>query len=458
MFVPADPACSEECSKAISMYVDTEMRESMKNKFLFKTVALVLTAGLLAGCSIENTAAGTPQTDKRNTSGAAEDDSIEFAAPNRSYLENSDNRYNTVFNKKTGYTEELVQYRLDGTKVKSFPSDIMMIEGDTEVNWVTDNWIYCVTTVEVEDPVEGYDVLWRIPVRKTEKGDRLLTDRQEKLLKADIIQIDYATDSWLIMEVCQDNSEYDRAVCKYDIRPGKMTELIPEEEDAECLCRKEYPFMWKEGLFYEGYDKLYYLEPENGQVSSLYTFDGGEGIEDEILLGDTLYFLTENGLFQCNCPTRTTECVIPAKRFQKAVRSLKLGDIEEIDLSDFFMERDKFYFSLMVWWGERDRDSKKIHGSEDMLFCVPKNNFQKLEREEKLMNYLEKKNEKRYMSNNNEYFTRGGYIGRCEKGMVVASYPTNRNNFRYVLYDLKTGEIRDMAEDKLPKEYEECAD
>ena len=40
----------------------------MKNRYLFRTAAVLLAVSLLTGCRVINTAAGTPETDKGNAS------------------------------------------------------------------------------------------------------------------------------------------------------------------------------------------------------------------------------------------------------------------------------------------------------------------------------------------------------------------------------------------------------
>lgn len=45
------------------------------------------------------------------------------------------------------------------------------------------------------------------------------------------------------------------------------------------------------------------------------------------------------------------------------------------------------------------------------------------------------------------------YFYGCADGKLLASYEHGKK--RFVLYDLHTGEIKDMAEDKVPEKYED---
>ena len=416
-------------------------------RITMQIASLVLAASLFTGCSVTNTASDTPGASGGAISGsvAAEDGEIGQAGQKRSYRENSDNRYDISYDKgKDAWV--FAQYRLDGTLVKKSKIEEY---GDGDIEWVTDECLYFIA----EDK-NGDDVLWRIPIKKTEKGDQLLTDKKEKLLKAYSIDIDYVTDSYIIMEIDDDTGKLG-GVYKYECKTGKLTELIQEKEEAEVLWGSEYPLMWRGELFYEGIDKLYSLDPEKGQVSSLYTFGESDGIDDYVLTGNGFYFLVANDLYLLDCTSKKIECAISEKKFLKAVRDHKIGKQQEISVDEMYLDQGRLYFFPTVYWIGKDNGSgEKTFYSKDGVFSISLSDMGEIRYEDKLMEYLDKKGTYEKDSGKSgfyAYFT--SYFYGCADGKLLASYEHGKK--RFVLYDLHTGEIKDMAEDKVPEKYED---
>lgn len=417
-------------------------------RITMQIASLVLAASLFTGCSVTNTASDTPGASGGAVSGsvAAEDGEIEPAGLNQSYMENSDNRYDMLYDEDRDICF-IAQYRLDGTLVKK-----NKIDGE-DIEWVTDEWLYYSTIDKKEN-----DILWRIPIKKTEKGDRLLTDKKEKVLKAYSIVIDYITDAYIIMEIWDGKKEHD-GVCKYELESGKLTQLIPEEEDAECLWTSEYPVVWQGELFFEGYDEFYLLNPEKEQVASICSLGRSDSVDDYALAGNEFYFLAGNKLYQYHCSSKKLKCVISEKAFLKEVKKLKLGSVEEIYIEDMYLNQGRLYFFTDVYWTEKDGSSgKEISYNKDELFSAAIDDLEKIRHEDKLMDYLDKKGK----YENSEWEREQGlpayhtsWLDDGADGRILASYRKGKENYRFVLYDLQTGEIEDMAEDKLPKEYDD---
>ncbi len=400
-------------------------------------VSLVLAASLFTGCSVANTASDTPGASGGAVSGsvAAEDGEIEPAGRNESILENSDNRYDILYD-DDGDEYVFDQYHLDGTLVKK-----SKIGECAHIGWVTDECLYF---IEVDEHAD--DVLWKVPVKKTGKGDRLLKDKREKLWKACHIEIDYVTDSYIIMQIWDDTGKLG-GVYKYECKTGKLTELIPGKEEAEALWKAEYPLMQGGELFYEGIGKLYSLDPEKGQVSSLYTFDKSEAIDDYVLTENGFYFLLANDLYLLDCTSKNVDCVTPEKKFLKAVQNHNIGKQQEISVEEMYLDQGRLYFFLTVFWTEKDNDSgEKTFYSKAGVFSISLSDRDQIRCEDKLMAYLDKKG---------TYEKEGFYADftscfcGCADGKLLASYENGKE--RFVLYDLHTGEIKDI---KVPEKYE----
>ncbi len=408
--------------------------------------ALVLSVCLFTGCSIANTAGGESEADRKNAGGeavsgsvAAEDDGG-LDVRNQDCRENSNCHYSIVRDKEGN--PYVAQSDLAGKQIKKIRFDIDGIE------WVTDEWFYYTT-------VRDEDILWRMPVKKTERGEKLLTERKEKVLEG-CNEVYYATDLYVITDVWINGNW---VLCKYNCKTEKRTELVKvkeEDDEAEVLWSVWYPLMWQGKLFFERRDKLCLLDPEDGEVSPLHTFDSSEGdwreryiLEDYGLKGDELYYKTENdNVYRLNCSTKKSECVLGRAEFREEVRRLPYGDIKDIYFELMWLDQDRIYFSFVIGWTERDKTTgKKAVCHKDELFSAALSDLTQLRHEDKLMDYLDKKGEG----------NGGGILGGWD-GVIAAIYHPKENAFedRYVIYDIRTEEIMDGEEKGIwEKKYED---
>lgn len=398
--------------------------------------ALVLSVCLFTGCSIANTAGGESEADRKNAGGeavsgsvAAEDDGG-LDVRNQDCRENSNCHYAIVRDKEDN--PYVAQSDLAGKQIKKIRFDIDGIE------WVTDEWFYYTT-------VRDEDILWRMPVKKTERGEKLLTERKEKVLE-ECIEVYYATDLYVITDVWINGNW---VLCKYNCKTEKRTELVKvkeEDDQAEVLWSVWYPLMWQGKLFFERRDKLCLLDPEDGEVSPLHTFDSSEGdwrehyiLEDYGLKGDELYYKTENdNVYRLNCSTQKSECVLGRAEFREEVRRLPYGDIKDIYVGLMWLDQDRIYFSFVIEGTERDKTTgKKTVCHKDELFSAALSDLTQLRHEDKLMDYLDKKGEG----------NRGEILGGWDGVIAVIYHPKeNASENRYVIYDIRTEEIMDEEE------------
>lgn len=398
--------------------------------------ALVLSVCLFTGCSIANTAGGESEADRKNAGGeavsgsvAAEDDGG-LDVRNQDCRENSNCHYAIVRDKEDN--PYVAQSDLAGKQIKKIRFDIDGIE------WVTDEWFYYTT-------VRDEDILWRMPVKKTERGEKLLTERKEKVLEG-CSRVYYATDLYVITDVWINGNW---VLCKYNCKTEKRTELVKvkeEDDEAEVLWGVWYPLMWQGKLFFERRDKLCLLDPEDGEVSPLHTFDSSEGdwrehyiLEDYGLKGDELYYKTENdNVYRLNCSTQKSECVLGRAEFREEVRRLPYGDIKDIYVGLMWLDQDRIYFSFVIEGTERDKTTgKKTVCHKDELFSAALSDLTQLRHEDKLMDYLDKKGEG----------NRGEILGGWDGVIAVIYHPKeNASENRYVIYDIRTEEIMDEEE------------
>lgn len=423
-------------------------------KRVIRFTALALAVCLFTGCSIANTTGGESEADRKNVSGeavsgsvAAEDDGI-LAGRNQNFQENSNCRYTIA--EDDSY---IVQFNRAGKQKKK-----IRIRFDIDaIEWVTDKWFYYVT---------DRGDLWRMPVKKTEEGEQLLTEKKEKVLEG-CGEVQYATDLYVIADVWINEI---LVLCKYNCRTGKRTELVTvkeEDDEAQVLWGSGYyPLMWQGKLFFERRDKLCLLNPEDGEVSPLHTFGSSEGdwedtyiLDHFVLKGDELYYTTveTENLYRLNCSTKKSECVMERKECQKEVRRLLYEDmdIEDIWCELMWLDQDRIYFAFDICWTEKDKTTgKKSACYKEELFSASVSDLTQLRHEDKLMDYLDKKSTVKKGSD----VTANEILGGSD-GVIAAEYHVYKQEkvceSRYVIYDIRTGEIRETAGKDMLENYEE---
>lgn len=414
-------------------------------KVLMKICSLVLAVSLFTGCSAMNTAGGTQVASKGTVSGsvAAEAGSGELSGESRSYRKNSDNWYD-VSDEEDGM---LIQYRLDGTRVKKISMDI------SQLGWVTDDFLYYIT---VDKKLK--DVLWKVPIKKTEQGDQLQTDKKEKLVKATSVNVIYGTDEFLMLEIYNGNKEPEQyEVSRYDCRTGEIGGFMTEEEGMSVLWGREYPLMWGGKLlfYHEAEQFLAALVPQTGEILSIYSLKEFDYEMPYVFTGDDLYFFSGDDLYRLRCSEKEMKCVISGKEFLKSVRKLKPGKETGCEVRGMYLDQDRLYFRTYMEYSEKDKASgDKVIYQKEGLFRVSIDDFGTIIYEDKLMDYLDRKG--KYKTNGKKPFLKGystSVLEDCGMGKYVASYGEKATKRRYVLYDLQTGEIEDMTKDQIPKEY-----
>lgn len=416
-------------------------------------------AALTTGCLADNTASGTPEASGRAVEGSeAMEEKEEDTRKELRWDGNSDNRYEVDDWKGT-----LIQYSLDGTRIKS----IKMGSGkaDEELEWVTDQWIYYTTVNKIYD-----DVLWRIPVRKTEKGDRILLEKKEKIFTTPAdLSICYADDAYLILDL-DDDGEEDTGLYRYDLTDKKVEKILGDRY-LSVLETEFYPLLSEEGeLFIESMDKedmtrLSRLDPDTGKLHhiSAYGSKGYCGSDDWIQMGDFLWILIDTTLYQYNSQNDEMECVVPYKGFQAEVKKLKSGrkikgELDDIFLDDIFLENGRMYFPVWIQWMDKDSQYTK-----EELFSAPIHDLSRLRHENEIMESLEEEGKEMYVKYQYSpdkagtslwYCYHTGCICDFRDGKIYYEYEKEKKKeaeSRYIIYDLHTGEKKDVKWKELSK-------
>lgn len=339
----------------------------------------------------------------------------------QSYFENDDNWYDWQNGENEEYAA-LIQYHLDKkTKVREIKMEIDQVE------WVTNDWLYYRT---YEDGSLGNSILWRMPIQKTENGDRLLTGEKEKLLEGLDLWIDYATDSYLILGHYTDDSGQETEIYKYDLRTKKKKVLMKGKGDPGALELKghymdgqkvsagqNYSFMIDGELIMESWDALYRLNPETEKVTAIFSKPKKSGCITYAFYQGEFYFECDNALYYYNRDTRKPECCISKKKMMETVGKLKSAEIKDLRLYEMVLYKDKMYLPFEVQWKKKDPDTgKETIYERDELYYVKMGQSDTLHCEDKLIDYLDK----------------DGIFGKCqqERGGIYFDYAYEYEGFK----------------------------
>lgn len=372
-----------------------------------------------------------------------------FEKNGKSRYENDDNRY-----KENEEFDGLIQYRLDGTKVREIELRIDCVQ------WVSNDWIYYTSWDE-----EYQDALYRIPIEKTKKGDRLLTDRREKIWKASGIDIYYATSSYLILEQESDDAE----LYKYDLKTKKKTKLMAGEEDVSPLSMaghfvgdtqvpdcQDRTLMLDGELFFETYKNLYRLDPETGKIAAVCAT--GEKYVDFALYRGELYLLRDNELYHFDRKSKKAETFISEESLINQLGKLESKEITKLISEEMALARGRMYLVFRLQWRQEERETgRDVLYQRDGLFSMQITEPGRISREDVLMDYLDKKG---------KYETTASRAGelRAEHTCSFDEYTEGTACFeycykkkgkeysQYIFYDLTTKEIEERDEDELVSE------
>ena len=437
-------------------------------KMIGKIFSLTLAVSLLTSCSMGNTASEIPEASGGAISGGVTS-SLDVSAVQGTKAEirttqqvgskyaNDDNKY--VMER---WGEALFQGKLD-TEPDQYDKTIDMEISSLE--WVTNEWIYY--TVYVNNTYTEEEELWRMPIEKTKRGDKVKKDKKEKLFRKYDITVTYATDSYLIIE--NRDEERRASLWKYDLDTRKLEELIGYKELGDhCNVLddrtvNQNPHVVNGNLIIEGEKKLYRVDPETGDSAVLLWYYGSwdsAGVDDWAQSGSILYFLMGNTLYQYDGIDRRVSSLVQIKTLKETLDNLEQGKIWKIHVNVLYVDSGRVYLVIKTKrMGQKREDDpyKKKYYKKLELFSAPEDNLGQLRREEILMDYLDKKGvyeegEKDYDDDDpteDDYciYDHTESIENIFDGMVYARYETKNGKDHYVKYDTQTQKIKKISWD-----------
>lgn len=317
----------------------------------------LLTLGIvsgMAGCQTEKNGDAGNVSSISGTSVSAEVSQADFW--DRAYEElrhtertssHDDVVYSSEYNEENENDEltySLVQRGADGSERKRFNiPDFHSIWG------ISDDWLYYETGNE--DYTE--DTLWRVPIQKSGEGEELLLDRKEKLVSKYVLFSGpvYLSDSSLIFEGLEDETDNWHKIYRYDLRTKKCETLVSGERRVGCaLVSSDHNTMLEmfgDELFVETDETLCSVHTETGNVVQLM-----ENKEDAFVsmtsCSGSLYLTTDHQqIYRYDGGGKEPVCVIGREVFQKKLESSAQGETvvyKDFCVKNIYACEDRLYF------------------------------------------------------------------------------------------------------------------
>lgn len=408
---------------------------------------------VLTGCGAGNTAGDRPQD---TASGSAVSrigkEHEEKAAVSR--FANDDNSYQC-----DGI--DLVQKKLDGTTVQKYTFKYLY-----SLDWVTNEWVYYKTHNQ-------RDTVWRVPIQKSEHGDKLNFKKKEKLFCQTVGDV-YVTDSYLLYCGDKDDEMDVSSLYRYDLQTKETTLLrtwkndFTEQEYIDFLTstEEEGPIVLNGFLFLqvEG-SGLYCLNPETGSLKLIYSEQG-----DELSCpfpvarcGNDLYF-SPNGqdIFRYVPGSEQAVLAAGADVLCKELETLSFGETksecEYGEIQDMFAYQGRLYFVVLVAWTQKepaekgDRKGKlvSVDYERTILLSADEKDIANLRHESAVTDYL-RENVKTEQSESRLVFRRfekADIRGTADGRAILLYLDDEKGETVMASYDLETGEITEYQKNK----------
>lgn len=359
-------------------------------KYITAGLALCGILAGLTGCGAVNT------TEVSVASGTVSGSAVELPDADqnvkKSRYANSDNVYSSSFWSDTDEEDLsiLLQMKPDGTVV-----DKIEIEDLSDVLWVNDEWIYYRT-----DNHKSKEALCRIPIEKTDSGDRLRVEEKEKLFEIDGEIADE-------LVVTEDSIFYDclddgwANLCRYDFDSGESVVLLEDKESLILFhgTDEEYRDIWpvmagdkliirtQEEEAMEGLDiEMYTLDLKSSELKNFYSGPSTSWLDIFTQSGDNIFFMPDKKRQQIyRFDGQKTECMLKEDELVEKMSELNLSVEGKISITEIFSYKDRLYFCVTL---ESDQDRPNMINDVSSLLSAPVDDLTQIRNEEKVTDYL----------------------------------------------------------------------
>lgn len=273
----------------------------------------------------------------------------------------------------------LTQQRADGTLVQNHVIDQL-----ESLIQVSDSYVYYTTW----ESAAGFRLFWRVPIQKTESGDRLIWEKNEVLLRD--IEVSYVTDSYVIYEKVE-------GIYKLDLRnKAKLPVTVGDRQlGGSVVHGRERKTVVLDGkLFVLDGNSMYSLEPDSAAVKQIYT---GAGWQNEDIFYENAYLVSDDNSIYFTCDNETiwqyrqgeeqAVCAITQEDFSEKLKEFGLKkekDFQNYCISGIILYQERIYLLLR---GE----NTGLYNVDDRGMCLlstPISDLSKLGNESALTEYL----------------------------------------------------------------------
>lgn len=285
-------------------------------------------------------------------------------------LSNSSNCY---FNIPDGVDiQGVIQQDIAGTT----EGQVIEIPDCGEVCAVTDSELYYIKYHENYDDEDSEetkdnDSLCRIPIEKTDHGDKLLIEQSETIFQPeesiqDIDDIPYITDKYIIYI---SNS---RLLYKLTLTE-KTPQLLYEwkdaeeyEEDGYFTLMKDYNnnhLIQKDGLlFLAMYTGIFTLDPDSGELHQIHT-DEYDNNHWQAAFNGNLYFTCGHEVYLYDGTTDQAVCLLNADAIYQSVDAVNPWSDSDSDtetnrhckIKGIYPDGDKIYYNIEANWRKKEK-------------------------------------------------------------------------------------------------------
>ena len=338
------------------------------------------------------------------------------------------------------------------------------IQNIDDVVWVTNEWVYYM----IEN--ENNDSLWRIPIKKTENGDKLKVSGKEKLISMEYIDFDvYITDSYIIFSGCEKENK-SSSLYKYEIQDKKNTKLRHLDLDySEIMYGEEFPLMIDGMLFVCDDHKIYQLNPDTDDVKKIYQSSDESNVLDMYdgsicsVSNGCLYFTDcGNNFYKYNVGDEKAECLISSDNFEKVMENFNLwGEKSKgiyISIDDYYIYNGQVYFIVYAYWKEKDSKNfgKSVwveYDGGEVLLNAPLDDITNLHCVDTVEKYIDNHTKWEYFLSGSRYCAgKERYMDFIDgKILLYTAMDSEGSGETAVVYNLDTGKIKEISIKKYDK-------
>ncbi|MDE6568119.1 MAG: hypothetical protein K2K70_10370 [Lachnospiraceae bacterium] len=283
-------------------------------------------------------------------------------------LSNSSNSY---FNIPDGVDiQGVIQQDIAGTT----EGQIIEIPDCAEVYAVTDSGLYY-TKYDYDDEDKDSGIrsgsLYRIPIEKTDHGDRLLIEQSETIFQPEksiqsIDDIPYITDKYIIY-ISSGKLLYKLTLTE------KTPQLLYEWKDAEkyeeegyFTLMKDYNnnhLIQKDGLlFLATYTGIFSLDPDNGELHQIHT-DEYDNDHSQAAFNGNLYITCGHEVYLYDGTTDQAVCFLDTDAIYQSVDAVNPWSDSDSDtdtnrhckIKGIYPDGDKIYYNIEANWRKKEK-------------------------------------------------------------------------------------------------------